>query len=129
MYVSLTSADKLDVHTERVYGLDDPVEVPASYIGQTRPVCCYKLSLPKSMAQRDFPRVNHLLYKMKGKIRTAVKSTRYDYQNGCLQINEIQEADKGKYVVYIKSCLYSTSVSVIYFSLWFVVPESNETII
>ena len=61
MYVSITSADKLDVSTKWLYTLDDPVEVSASYIGQTRPVCCYKLSLPKTMAQRDFPRVNHLL--------------------------------------------------------------------
>ena len=129
MYVSITSADKLDLTTERGYNLDDPVELPSLYIGQTRPVCCYKLSLPETMAQRDIPRVNHYLYKMEGKIRKAVKSTRYNYQNGCLQINGIREVDKGNYMLLIKTCLSSTSGSVIYFSLRIVVPPSNATII
>ena len=120
------SADKLDVSTKRVNTLDDSVE---AYIGQTRLICCYKLSLPKTMAQRDFPRVNHLLYKMEGKIRKEVKMSRYNYQNGCMQNNGIREADKGKYMVLIKTCLSSTSVLAIYFSFRVVGPPSNVTII
>ena len=53
MYVSLTSADKLVLNTARQYKLDDPVEVPAEYNG---PVCCYRLTLPTIMAQRDIPK-------------------------------------------------------------------------
>ena len=128
MYLSITSADNLHVNTDRVYTLDDPVEVLTLYIGKTRPVCCYKLSLPKTMAQWDFPRVNHLLYKMEGKRRKAVKSTRYNYQNGCMQIHGIREADQGKYMLLIKTCLSSRTVSVIYFSLY-LVPSGNSIII
>ena len=66
---------------------------------------------------------------MEGKIRKAVKMTRYYYQNGCLQINGIGEEDKGKYMVLIKTCLSPRTVSVIYFSLWIIRPTSNAAII
>ena len=128
MYVSITSADKLDLTTERVYNLDDPVELPSLYIGQTRPVCCYKIKLPTIMAQRDFPKVHHVLYKMELKESIAVKGTRYNYRNGCLQMNGIREADKGNYRLLIKTCLSSKTVSTIYFSLA-IVSSGNSTII
>ena len=128
MYVSLTSVDKLDVSTKREYNLDDPVEVPAAYNGQTRQVCCYKFSLPRSMAQRDIPRVNHLLYKIERRRRISVPTSRYYYQNGCLQMNGIQEEDNGNYMLLIKTCLSSRTVSVIYFAVS-VFYSGNSTII
>ena len=128
MYVSIPSADKLDLTTERVYNLDDPVELPSLYIGQTRPVCCYKFSLPKSMAQRDIPRVNHLLYKMEGNKIKTVKIIRYYYQNGCLQIDRIQENDNGNYRLLLKTCLSSRTVSTINFAL-LIVSSGNSIII
>ena len=102
MHVSLTSADKHDVTTDRVYNLDDNVKVPDYYIGQTKPVCCYKFSLPRSMALSDIYTMNYLLYKIEEKITKAVRNIRCYYQDGCLQMNGIQEADNGKYMLLMK---------------------------
>ncbi|XP_062500351.1 uncharacterized protein LOC134177592 [Corticium candelabrum] len=111
------SADKLMVSTEREDNLDGLVQVPEARFGQTRQVYCYKFSLPRGMAQKDIPRVNHLLYKMEGKRRITVPTSRYYYQNGCLQMNGMQQRDNGKYMLRIKTCLSSRTVSVIYFTI------------
>ena len=128
MYVSLTSADKLIVSTTHENNFDGLVEVPEARSRQTRQVYCYKFSLSKSMAQRDIPRVNHLLYKMEGKRRRTVPTSRYYYQNGCLQMNGMKQRDNGKYMLLIKTCLSSRTVSVIYFTIK-VVSSGNSTIV
>ena len=128
MYVSLTSVDKVYVSAKREYNLDCHVEVPEAYNGQTRQVYCYKFSLSKIMAQRDIPIVNHQLYKMEGKRRRTVPTSRYYYQNGCLQMNGMQQRNNGKYMLLTKTCLSSRTVSVIYFTIK-VVSSGNSRIV